>query len=114
MSIGDKNRVKNKLIFETIPEVSKSKNAKKEAERLEKMDKTINYDKLSITDKNNREVIGFAKYMDFDAFARKKFYRSISRKEAEKMQDEMGLKIKKSKKVQSKDTREKGFIKNNY
>ena len=31
VSIGDKNRVKNKSIFETIAEVSKTKNARKEA-----------------------------------------------------------------------------------
>ena len=57
---GDKNRVKNKSIFETIAEVSKNKNAKKEAERLEKIDETFYYDKLSITNKNGKEVIGFA------------------------------------------------------
>ena len=32
---------------ETIAKVSGSKNAKEEAERLEKIDETINYDKLS-------------------------------------------------------------------
>ena len=66
MSIGDKNRVKNKPIFETIVEVSKNKNTKKEAEKLEKIDETINYDKLSITEKNGKEVIGFADYMNLD------------------------------------------------
>ena len=57
---GDKNCIKNKSIFETIAEVSKNKNAKKEAERLEKIDETFYYDKLSITNKNGKEVIGFA------------------------------------------------------
>ena len=73
MIIDDKKRVKNKSTFETIAEVNKNKNAKKEAERFEKIDETVNYDKLSIIDKNYREIIGFAKYMDLDAFPRKKF-----------------------------------------
>ena len=52
ITIDNKNRVKSKSIFETIAEVNKSKNAKDEAQKLEKIDKLINYNKLSITDKN--------------------------------------------------------------
>ena len=65
------------------------------AERLEKMDETINYDKLPIIDKNGKEIIGFAKYMNLDAFARKNFYGSISLKKAEKLQDKMESEKKK-------------------
>ena len=85
MSIGDKNDVKNISIFETIAKVSKSKNAKEEAERLEKIDETINYDELSIADKDDEEVIGFAKYMGLDKFAREVFSGSISLKKPEEM-----------------------------
>ena len=56
ISISDKNRVENKSIFETIAEVSRSKNAKEGAEKLEKMDKSINYDELSITDKRGKKL----------------------------------------------------------
>ena len=73
MSIGDKYCVKNKSIFETIAKVSKNKNAKEKARRLEKIDETINYDKLSITDKYNKEVIRFFKYMGLGLFEKKKF-----------------------------------------
>ena len=76
------------------------------------MDETINYNKLSITNKNGREVIGFDKYMGLDKFARQVFYGNISLKEAEKLQDD-GIKNKIIKKVQAKDTREKGFTKSN-
>ena len=93
MSIGDKNLAENKSIFETIAEVSKNKNAKEEAERLEKIDETVNYDKLSIVDKNDKKVIGFAKYINLDLFPKRIFYGSISLKRAEKIQDEMESEI---------------------
>ena len=38
------------------------------------MDKTTNYDKLSITNNSGKEVIGFDKYMRLDKFARQVFY----------------------------------------
>ena len=47
------------------------------------MDKTINYDKFSTTDKNGREVVGFNEYMGLDLFARTIFDGSISLKKAE-------------------------------
>ena len=86
VSIGDKNRVKNKSIFETIVEVSKNKNAKNAVEKLEKIDEKINFDKLSITDKNDKEIIGFAEfeYMNLNFFARRIFYGSISLKKQKK------------------------------
>ena len=80
MSIGDKNCVKNISIFKTIAKVSESKNANEKAERLEKIDKTINYDKMSIVDKSGKEVIGFAKYMDLDLFARRIFWQHFTKK----------------------------------
>ena len=54
MIIDDKKRAKNKSIFEAITEKNKNKNAKEEAEKLEKIDETINYDRLPITDKNSK------------------------------------------------------------
>ena len=113
VSIDDKNRVKIKSMFEAIAEVSKNKNAKEEAERPENLDKTIMYDKLSITDKNSGQIIGLTKYIALDLFARRIFYGNISLKEAEKLQDKMESEIKKIRKVQSKDTREKRLTKNN-
>ena len=91
ITIDDKKCVKCKSIFETIAEVSKSKNAKEEAEKLEKINKLINY--RSITEKNAKEIIGIAKYMNLDAFSTKMFYGSISLEKAEEMQDKMELEI---------------------
>ena len=48
---------------------------------------------MSIVDKNDKEVIGFAKDMNLDLFARRIFYGSISLKTAEKIQDELESEI---------------------
>ena len=73
-----------KSIFKTIIKDNKSKNAEEEAERLEKLSDAINYDKLFIADNKGKKIINFSNYMDLDMFARKKFYESISLKEAKK------------------------------
>ena len=46
MIIDDKKRAKNKSIFEAITEKNKNKNAKEEAEKLEKMKQLIMIDCL--------------------------------------------------------------------
>ena len=103
VSIGDKNRETNISIFEIFAKVSKSK---EEAERL---DEAINYDKLPIVDKNNKEVTGFAKDMDLDLFAKRTFYGSISLKKAETMQDKMESKIEELKKYNPRIQERKGL-----
>ena len=72
----------------------------KETEKLEKMDKTINYDKFSTTDKNGREVVGFGEYMGLDLFARTIFDGIISlKKDRRKSGKSIGerLKVRKQK-----------------
>ena len=44
---------------------------KKKLKDLKKVDKAINYNRLSIVDKNNKQVFGFTKYMDLDLIAKK-------------------------------------------
>ena len=59
---------------------------KNAVEKLEKIDEKINYDKLSMTDKNGKEIIRFAEfeYMNLNFFARRIFYGSISLKKQKK------------------------------
>ena len=73
MSIGDKNRIKNKSIFEAITEVSKSKNAKKRLRDLKKWIKQF----IIINYKNGNEIIGFAKYMGLHKLAREIFMAAL-------------------------------------
>ena len=92
----EKNSVKNKPIFETIIEVSKNKNAKKEAKKIEETGEKIDYN-----DSNNwiakSGSIDFSGYMDTGLFAKRIFYDSFSLEKAEKMQDKMKSKITKLK-----------------
>ena len=53
---------------------------------------------MSITDRNGKEVIGFADYMGLDLFARGIFFDDISLKKVEEMQDKMESKIEELKK----------------
>ena len=92
----EKNSVKNKPIFETIIEVSKNKNAKKEAKKIEETGEKIDYN-----DSNNWIAksggIDFSGYMDTGLFAKRIFNDSFSLEKAEKMQDKMKSKITKLK-----------------
>ena len=53
-------------------------------------------------DKNHKEVIGFADYMNLNLFVRQIFYGGISLKNAEEMQVEMESKLKELEKYKPK------------
>ena len=60
-----------KLIFSIIIKDNKSKDAKEEAERFEKLSNTMNYDKLFISDSRGKNIIDFSEYMDLDTLPTK-------------------------------------------
>ena len=67
---------------------------------------------MSITDKNVKEVIGFAKYVGLDNFPREIFYGGIiSLKEAEELLDEMESEIKEVEKYNPKKQERKDLQK---
>ena len=110
-----KPSAKKRLIFEDIAKVSKNKNAKKEAERLEKMDEIINYDRL-LPIEIHKKVIKFNQHMSLHEFAREIFFESISLKKAEKMQDKTRSNIeilkKYNPKIQDKTDLQKIILEN--
>ena len=76
--LRDESPREKKSTFKNIINDNKIKDAKEEAERLEKLNNTINYDKFFISDNKGKKIIDFSNYMDLDMFANKIFYKSIS------------------------------------
>ena len=94
----DEKPREKKSTFKNIINDNKIKDAKEEAERLEKLNNTINYDKFFISDNKGQKIIDFSNYMDLDMFANKIFYKSISlrrQKKTTKKQNYMKIDIRK-------------------